>query len=77
MDRFSAGIDFTETCLPFIHVIGEEFEVGVPFVTNDFSARKTAYWDDLSGSLLMHFSQNQHIDLTIVTVFAKNTTNKN
>ena len=34
-------------CLPFAHVICEQFEVRVPLVTDDFSACKAPDWDDL------------------------------
>lgn len=33
---------------PFTHVLGEELQVRIPFVTNDFSAGEAANWNDLS-----------------------------
>ena len=32
---------------PLGDVFGEQLKIGVPFVADDFSARETAYWDDL------------------------------
>lgn len=34
-------------CVSFAHVLRQVLQVLIPFVTNDFSARETAHWDDL------------------------------
>ena len=36
-------------CVPLGDVLGEQLEVGVPLVADDFSARETAHWNDLQS----------------------------
>jgi hypothetical protein len=33
---------------PFAHILRQQFKVRIPFVSNDFTTRKTPYWYDLS-----------------------------
>ena len=41
-----------EESSPFVHVLGKQFQVRIPFVANDLSARKTSYGDNLQGYIL-------------------------
>lgn len=36
---------------PLGDVLCEQLEIGVPFVADNFSARKTTHWDDLQKSV--------------------------
>jgi hypothetical protein len=41
-----AATEGDRVCSPFIDVAGQQLEVRVPFITNDFTARKETNWDD-------------------------------
>lgn len=35
--------------IPLIHILRQQFEVVIPFVSNHLATRKTAHWDNLCG----------------------------
>ena len=49
-------LEQSRKCIPFAHVICKQFQVDIPFVTNDFSACKAPDWSNL---------QTQSLKLTV------------
>lgn len=55
---------------PFSHIFCQKFQVGIPFVPNDFTAGEAAHWNNLHSKNISKWLVTETIERTMMKVQA-------